>query len=98
MTTSTPPLAARTTGLDDPIARTFQSVINRPEVMSFGAGFMNPAGFDIVRVRAAFAAALADDEAPGALNYGQAEGSARLRAAIVERMAALEVPAEPSEI
>lgn len=70
----------------------------RPDVMSFGAGFMNPAGFDVAGVRRAFAAALADSEAPGTLNYGQAEGSPRLRTAIVERMAALDVSAEPSEI
>jgi DNA-binding transcriptional MocR family regulator len=66
--------------------------------MSFGAGFMNPDGFDVAGVRAAFAAALADDEAPESLQYGLAEGSPRLRAAIVERMATLDVPAEPNEL
>lgn len=59
---------------------------------------MNPAGFDVAGVRRAFAGALADDEAPGALNYGPAEGNPRLRAAIVERMASLDVPSEPDEI
>jgi 2-aminoadipate transaminase len=66
--------------------------------MSFGAGFMNPAGFDVVGVRAAFAAALADEQAPSTLQYGLSEGSARLRAAIVERMAALAVPCQPREV
>jgi DNA-binding transcriptional MocR family regulator len=78
--------------------RTFQSVLGRPGIMSFGAGFMNPAGFDVAGVRAAFAAALSDDEAPATLQYGLAEGSARLRAAIVERMRAIDVPAEAGEI
>jgi 2-aminoadipate transaminase len=95
---STPAPAARTAGLDDPVMRTFQSVLGRPGIMSFGAGFMNPAGFDVAGVRAAFAAALSDEEAPMTLQYGLAEGSARLRAAIVERMAAIEVPAQPEEI
>jgi 2-aminoadipate transaminase len=76
----------------------FTSVLAQPDMMSFGAGFMNPAGFDVAGVRAAFAAALADDEAPSTLQYGLPEGSARLRNAIVERMAALDVPTEPSEI
>jgi DNA-binding transcriptional MocR family regulator len=66
--------------------------------MSFGAGFMNPAGFDVVGVRAAFAAALADDMAPESLQYGLAEGSASLRTALVERMAAIDVPAEINEL
>jgi 2-aminoadipate transaminase len=93
-----PPAAIRTAGLDDPVTRMFTSVLARPDTMSFGAGFMNPAGFDVAGVRAAFAAALTDDEAPGTLQYGLAEGSARLRNAIVERMAALDVRTDPSEI
>ena len=95
---STPAPASRTAGLDDPIMRTFQSVLGQPGMMSFGAGFMNPAGFDVAGVRAAFAAALSDEEAPTALQYGLAEGSPRLRAAIVERMAAIEVPVGPDQI
>jgi DNA-binding transcriptional MocR family regulator len=78
--------------------RMFQTALARPGLMSFGAGFMNPAGFDVAGVRAAFAAALADDAAPATLQYGLAEGSPRLRAAIVERMADLEVPTEEGEI
>lgn len=93
-----PPPATRTGGLDDPVTRMFTSVLARPDVMSFGAGFMNPAGFDVAGVRAAFAAALADDEAPSTLQYGLPQGSVRLRTAIVERMAALDVPAELGEI
>src|SRR5581483_11082149 len=93
-----PASAIRTAGLDDPVTRMFTSVLTQPGMMSFGAGFMNPAGFDVIGVRTAFAAALADDEAPRALQYGVAEGSSRLRAAIVERMAALDVPADPEEI
>ena len=98
MSTSKPRLAARTAGLDDAVTRAFQSVLFNPDVMSFGAGFMNPAGFDVAGVRRAFAGALADDVAPDVLNYGPAEGNPRLRAAIVERMAALDVPSEPDEI
>jgi DNA-binding transcriptional MocR family regulator len=98
VSTSKSPLAKRTAGLDDPVMRMFQSALGRPGMMSFGAGFMNPAGLDVAGVRAAFAAALADDQAPSSLQYGLAEGSARLRAGIVERMAALSVPTDPSEI
>jgi 2-aminoadipate transaminase len=95
---STPQPAARIAGLDNPVMRTFQSVLGRPGVMSFGAGFMNPAGFDVAGVRTAFAEALADDAAPMTLQYGFAEGSARLRAAVVQRMAAIDVPADANEI
>ena len=98
MAISKPPPATRTSGIDDPVTRMFTSVLARPDVMSFGAGFMNPAGFDAAGVRAAFAAALADEEAPNTLQYGLPAGSPRLRAAIVGRMAALEVPTEPGEI
>lgn len=93
-----PKAATRTAGLDNPVMRTFQSVLGQPRMMSFGAGFMNPAGFDVAGVRAAFDAALADELAASTLQYGLAEGSERLRAAIVERMAALRVPAGPDEI
>ncbi len=98
MSASKPPLAARTAGMDDPVMQMFQSALSRPGMMSFGAGFMNPAGFDVAGVRAAFAAALSDAQASSSLQYGLAEGSPRLRAAIVERMAALDVPSESSEI
>ncbi len=93
-----PEPAARTAGLDDPLMETFQSVLGRPGIMSFGAGFMNPAGFDVAGVRSAFAAALTDEQAATTLQYGLAEGSERLRAAIVERMASLEVSARTEEI
>lgn len=53
MSTSKPRLAARTAGLDDAVTRAFQSVLFSPDVMSFGAGFMNPAGFDVAGVRCA---------------------------------------------
>lgn len=95
---STPTAAARTAGLGNPIIEAFQSVLGRPEIMSFGAGFMNPAGFDVAGVRTAFAAALGDDEAANSLQYGLAEGSPRLRAAIVERMADLDVSVDPAEV
>jgi 2-aminoadipate transaminase len=95
---SRPHPATRTAGLDNPVMRTFQSALGRPELMSFGAGFMNPAGFDVAGVRAAFAAALADDAATDSLQYGLAEGSPSLRAAIVERMADIAVIAEPNEL
>jgi DNA-binding transcriptional MocR family regulator len=85
-------------GLTNPAMRTFQDVLKMPGLMSFGAGLMNPAGFDIAGIRTAFAAALSDTEAGGSLQYGLAEGSERLRLAIVERMAALSVPASPDEI
>lgn len=93
-----PPPAARTAVLNNPVMSTFQSVLGRPGVMSFGAGFMNPAGFDVAGVRAAFAAALDDGEAANSLQYGLAEGSPRLRAAIIERMGVLGVPCEPDEL
>ncbi len=95
---SKPSPAARIAGLDDPVMRAFQSVLGRPDVMSFGAGFMNPEGFDVAGVRAAFAAALADERAPSTLQYGLAEGSPRLRVAIAARMEALDVPTDPTQI
>jgi hypothetical protein len=57
MSTSKTRLAARTAGLDDAVTRAFQSVLFNPDVMSFGAGFMNPAGFDAAGVRRASAGA-----------------------------------------
>lgn len=93
-----PKPATRAAGLGSPAMRTFQSVLSRPGMMSFGAGFMNPDGFDLPGVRAAFAEALSDRGAVASLQYGLAEGSERLRAAIVTRMAALGVTARPTEI
>jgi 2-aminoadipate transaminase len=93
-----PEPATRAAGLGSPVMRTFQSVLSRPGMMSFGAGFMNPDGFDLLGVRAAFAEALSDGGAVASLQYGLAEGSERLRAAIVTRMAALGVAARPTEI
>ncbi len=96
--TMRPQPAARTAVLANPVMRTFQSSLGQPGLLSFGAGFMNPAGFDVAGVRAAFAAALSDQEAARTLQYGLAEGSERLRAAIVVRMAALGVPAVADEL
>src|ERR1700722_19693735 len=93
-----PKPAARAAGLTNPVMRTFQSVLSQPGIMSFGAGLMNPAGFDVAGVRSAFATALSDEQAPMSLQYGLAEGSERLRLAIVERMAALSVPARADEL
>lgn len=90
--------AARITGLTGTTAITAQTLGNRPDLMSFGVGFMNPAGFDLAGVRAAFAAALSDEQAADSLQYGLAEGSERLRKAIVGRMAALGVGARTDEI
>jgi 2-aminoadipate transaminase len=90
--------AHRTAGLYDPVMRTFQDVLKMPGLMSFGAGLMNPAGFDVAGIRSAFAGALSDSEAASSLQYGLAEGSERLRVAIAERMAALGVPARADEI
>ena len=53
MSTSKPRLAARTAGLDEAVTRAFHSVLFSPDVMSFGAGFMNPPGFDVAGVRCA---------------------------------------------
>jgi 2-aminoadipate transaminase len=96
--TMKPQPAARTAVLANPVMRTFQSSLGQSGLLSFGAGFMNPAGFDVVGVRAAFAAALSDQEAASTLQYGLAEGSERLRAAIVVRMGALGVPAGADEL
>ena len=93
-----PIAAARTSGLGSPLMRTFQSALSQPGLVSFGLGFMNPAGFDVAGVRNAFAAALSDQLSPSTLQYGLAEGGERLRAAIVERMAALGVPGASEEI
>ncbi len=89
-----PPPAARTAVLDNPAMSTFQSVLGRPGVMSFGAGFMNPAGFDVAGVRAAFAAALDDGEAATISNHTPdtiAEGLGRLAAAVADCRAGVAV-------
>jgi DNA-binding transcriptional MocR family regulator len=39
-----PQAAAFTAGLGNPVIRTFRVALGRPGLMSFGAGFMNPAG------------------------------------------------------
>ena len=41
----------RTAGLASPVMRTFQSVLSRRGMMSFGAGFIKPDGFDLPGVR-----------------------------------------------
>ena len=48
MSMSKPPPATRTAGLDDPVTRMFTSVLAQPDMMSFGAGSRDPAGFDVV--------------------------------------------------
>src|SRR5436305_8959624 len=91
-----PEPAARTAELTSPVMRTFQSVLSRAGMMSFGAGLMNPSGFDLRGVRAAFAESLSDSEAAASLQYGLAEGSERLPDAIVTRMTTLGVAARPT--
>jgi hypothetical protein len=65
--------------MDDLVTRMFSDVLVRPDLMSFGAGFMNPAGFDLAGVRAAFTAAPADDAAPGSVFFKDVEDSVSLR-------------------
>jgi 2-aminoadipate transaminase len=68
--------------------RDILALTERPGVVSFAGGLPAPELFDVVGLRAAFAAVLADDCAGRALQYSTTEGDPALRSVIAERLTA----------
>ena len=89
---ATPPLAARLRGVQSSPVREILALTERPGVISFAGGLPAPELFDAPALRAAFAAALADDVAGRSLQYSTTEGDPALRARVAARLTARGLP------
>src|SRR5258708_31280969 len=98
ISTAPPPLAARLRDVASSPVREILVLTQRPGVMSFAGGLPAPERFDAPGLRAAFAAALADDSYGRTLQYSTTEGDPALRAAIARRMTARGLATEADEI
>jgi 2-aminoadipate transaminase len=97
-TPSTPPLAARLRGVRSSPVRDILALTERTGVISFAGGLPAPELFDAPGLRAAYAAALADDVAGRSLQYSTTEGDPALRAAVAARLTARGLPTGADEL
>jgi 2-aminoadipate transaminase len=95
---ATPPLAARLRGVKSSPVREILALTARPGVISFAGGLPAPELFDTAGLRAAFAAALADDVAGRSLQYSTTEGDPLLRARIADRLTVRGLPTRLDEL
>ena len=82
ISTAPPPLAARLRDVASSPVREILALTQQPGVISFAGGLPAPELFDAAGLRAAFAAALADEAYGRTLQYSTTEGDPALRAAI----------------
>ena len=92
------PIASRLRDVASSPVREILALTERPGVISFAGGLPAPELFDAAGLRAAFAAALADDAAGRSLQYSTTEGNPDLRAAIAARLCARGLPTEPDQL
>jgi 2-aminoadipate transaminase len=93
-----PAVAARLRNVASSPVREILALTQRPGVISFAGGLPAPELFDAAGLRAAFAAALADDAFGRTLQYSTTEGDPALRAAIAARMGTRGLPTDPDDV
>ena len=98
ISTAPPPLAARLRDVASSPVREILALTQQPGVISFAGGLPAPELFDAPGLRAAFAAALADEAYGRTLQYSTTEGDPALRAAIARRMTARGLATEADDI
>jgi 2-aminoadipate transaminase len=92
------PAAARLRDVASSPVREILALTQRPGVISFAGGLPAPELFDAPGLRAAFAAALADDAYGRTLQYSTTEGDPALRAAIARRLGVRGLPTDPDDV
>ena len=98
ISTAPPPLAARLRDVASSPVREILALTQQPGVISFAGGLPAPELFDAPGLRAAFAAALADDRFGATLQYSTTEGDPALRRAIAARLGARGLPTDPDDV
>jgi 2-aminoadipate transaminase len=98
ISTAPPPLAARLRDVASSPVREILALTGRPGVISFAGGLPAPELFDAPGLRAAFAAALADDAYGRTLQYSTTEGDPALRAAIAQRLGTRGLPTDADDV
>ncbi|MET0686632.1 MAG: PLP-dependent aminotransferase family protein, partial [Solirubrobacteraceae bacterium] len=95
----TPPLAARLRGVQSSPVREILALTERPGVISFAGGLPAPELFGAPALRAAFDAALRDEEVAGrSLQYSTTEGNPALRAAVAARLTVRGLPTHADQL
>jgi 2-aminoadipate transaminase len=98
ISTAPPPAAARLRDVASSPVREILALTQQPGVISFAGGLPAPELFDAPGLRAAFAAALADDAYGRTLQYSTTEGDPALRAAIAARLGQRGLPTEADDV
>ncbi|MDX6729937.1 MAG: 2-aminoadipate transaminase [Baekduia sp.] len=98
ISTAPPPVAERLRDVAGSPVREILALTQRPGVISFAGGLPAPELFDAPGLRAAFAAALADDAYGRTLQYSTTEGDPALRAAIARRLGVRGLPTDPDDV
>jgi DNA-binding transcriptional MocR family regulator len=98
ISTAPPPVAARLRDVASSPVREILALTQRPGIISFAGGLPAPELFDAAGLRAAFAAALADDCFGRTLQYSTTEGDPALRAAIARRLGVRGLPTDPDDL
>jgi DNA-binding transcriptional MocR family regulator len=98
ISTAPPAAAARLRDVASSPVREILALTQRPGVISFAGGLPAPELFDAPGLRAAFAAALADDAYGRTLQYSTTEGDPALRRAIAARMGARGLATEADDV
>jgi DNA-binding transcriptional MocR family regulator len=91
-------LARRMDGAVSSPVRELLALTNRPDVISFAGGLPAAELFDVSGLRAAFAAALSDEQAGRSLQYTVTDGDARLRAMVAARLATRGLTTDAAEL
>ena len=89
-------LASRSSRMKASEIRELLKLLDQPDIISFAGGIPDPALFPAEAYRTAYANALSDDRAAGALQYSVSEGYKPLRDWIAAEMAKLAFPAMPA--
>jgi DNA-binding transcriptional MocR family regulator len=93
-----PAAAARLRDVASSPVREILALTQRPGVISFAGGLPAPELFDAPGLRAAFAAALADDAFGRTLQYSTTEGDPELRRLVAARLGARGLPTEADDV
>jgi DNA-binding transcriptional MocR family regulator len=91
-------LASRSSRMKASEIRELLKLLDQPDIISFAGGIPDPALFPAEAYRTAYANALSDDRAAGALQYSVSEGYKPLRDWIAAEMAKLGIPCDAGNI
>ncbi|WP_432561373.1 aminotransferase-like domain-containing protein [Kineococcus sp. SYSU DK003] len=98
VTTTTPPLSSRLSGVRSSPVRELLALVSNPDVISFAGGLPAPELFDADGLREAYVRALSGTAARRNLQYAATEGDPRLRELVADRLTRRGLPTAPDDL